>query len=433
MKDSLHLFLHCAPLTCRIGVLLALSGVWMATAQQAGSDSCSWPEFRGPTGEGHVPSSMARKLPLQWSPRENVVWKTVVPGGGWSSPVICQGRVFLTTAVENADGQLSLRAMAFEADSGEAAWTKEVFSYNKGGTPRIHRKNTQASPTPITDGEKLYVHFGHLGTAALDLSGNILWRNNNLGYSPVHGNGGSPILVDEKLIFSADGSSDPFIVALNKNSGAVLWKVPRRTSASRTFSFSTPLLIEVNGVRQVISPGSNVVVAYDPNNGREIWRVRYEGYSVVPRPVYGQGLVFISTSFDNPEVIAIRPTGTGDITETHIAWRSRRGAPNTPSMLLAGQELYMVSDGGVASCVDAKSGRHIWQQRLEGDYSASPILAGNRIYFTSEEGKVTVMEAATTTNILAVNDMEERALASPAAADGGLFIRTENHLYRVEE
>jgi outer membrane protein assembly factor BamB len=220
---------------------------------------------------------------------------------------------------------------------------------------------------------------------------------------------------------------------MDKDTGKVLWKSNRETSAKKKFSFSTPLVVAVNGTMQVISPGSGVVCSLDPKTGREIWRVRYgEGYSVIPRPVYGHGLLFIGTGFDSPTVLAIRPDGHGDVTQSHVAWTLRKGAPNTPSLLLVGDELYMVSDGGIASCVDAKTGRVHWQERLEGNYSSSPMHANGLIYFQNEEGTTTVLKAGKEFLKLATNPLGERTLASFAATDGALFIRTERHLFKVK-
>ena len=209
----------------------------------------------------------------------------------------------------------------------------------------------------------------------------------------MHGNGGSPALVDDALVFSCDGASDPFVVALSKLTGAVLWQANRQSDATKTFSFSTPLVITVKGQKQMISPGSNVVCAYDPKNGREIWRVRYDGYSVIPRPVYGHGLLFIGTGFDRPTVMAVRPEGQGDVTETHVAWKVTRGAPNTPSLLLVGDELFMVADSGMVSCLDARTGSTHWQERIGGNCSASPFHANGRIYLQTEEGLGVVLAA----------------------------------------
>ncbi len=335
----------------------------------------------------------------------------------------------MTTAVPGEGKNLSLRALCLEANSGEVVWDKEVFSVTAG---YVHTKNSQASPTPLVADGRLYVHFGPNGTACLDLEGKVLWRNSELKYPPVHGSGGSPILGGNALIFSCDGASDPFVVALEKTSGKVLLKASRQTEAKKYFFFSTPLLITVKGQKQVISPGSAAVCAYDPENGREIWRVRYDGYSVIPRPVYGHGLIYISTGFDHPVLMAIRPDGQGDVTGTHVAWTFNRSAPNTPSLLLAGDELYMVADSGIASCLDARTGHPHWQERVGGNYSASPVYAESRIYLQNEEGTGVVLKAAKEFQKLASNPLGERSLASYAVGDGALFIRTAQHLYRIQ-
>jgi outer membrane protein assembly factor BamB len=316
------------------------------------AQGADWPQFRGPDGQGHA---TVRQLPTEWNTTRNVAWVQKIPGTGWSSPVIQGERIYLTTAIsEGGSGDLSLRALCLDTHSGRTIWSTEIFQT----TPvRAHQKNSHASPTPLVDGNRLYVHFGQYGTAALDLNGKVLWKNTALKYPPIHGNGGSPILVGDALIFSCDGESDPFIVGLNKKTGAVLWRTPRNTGAKRKFSFSTPLAIIVNGTTQVVSPTSGAVIAYDPKNGKEIWRVRYpEGYSVVPRPVFGHGLVFVSSAFDQPVLYAIRPDGNGDVTATHIVWNINKGAPKTSSPLLVGDEIYFVSDAGVMTCADAKSG-----------------------------------------------------------------------------
>lgn len=389
----------------------------------------NWPEFRGPTREGHA---SAANLPLEWSDTKGVVWKQEIPGQGWSSPVVQDGRIYLTAAVPDATGaSLSLATLCLDEKSGKVLWKTHVFGQD-AGAPKIHAKNSHASPTPIIEGNRLYVHFGHQGTACLDLDGKILWRNSSLPYPPVHGNGGSPIIVDDALIFSCDGASNPFVVALDKKSGKVIWNVQRATAASKKFSFSTPALITVNGQKQVISPGSGAVFAYDPKTGKEIWHVNYgQGYSVIPRPIFGHGLLFVATGFDKPMVMAIRPEGKGDITASHVAWTVEKGAPRTPSLLLVGDELYMVADNGVASCLDAKTGTVHWQERIGGDCSASPVYASGRIYIQTEQGLGVVLKAGKTFEKLATNPLGEKTLASYAVDDGALFIRSEKNLYRI--
>lgn len=400
-------------------------------ALAAGLAACSagdWPQFRGPGGQG---ISDAPQVPVKWTTTENFSWKETIPGGGWSSPVLFKGRVYLTTAVSQANGEVSLRALCLDSHSGRTVWNVEVISapLHKG-----HAKNSQASPTPFIDGERVYVHFGHYGTAALAFDGKVIWRNTSLKYSPVHGNGGSPAVAGDALVFNCDGASDPFVVALNRSTGAVVWKQRRSVPSSRTFSFSTPLVIEVNGRAQLISAASGAVFAYDPKDGRELWHVRYgEGYSVVPRPLFGHGLVYVCTGFDRPTIIAIRPDGRGDVTATHVVWKLTKGAPATPSPLLVGDELYCISDAGIMSSLDAKTGAVHWQERVGGNYSASPVYAAGKIFVQSEEGVGVVLAAGKEFQVLARNDLKEKSLASYAVDDGALFVRTEKHLYRIQE
>ena len=382
----------------------------------------AWPEFRGPGGQGHTKAS---GLPLEWAEDRNVVWKTPVPGRGWSSPVTLDGKtVWMTTSVDRGR---SLRAVSVAFDSGDIRADVEVF--RQDAVPGMHKKNTHASPTPILEVERVYVHFGIQGTAGLDASGNVLWTNREHKFQHVHGTGGSPCLWQDLLIFTCDGADRQYVAALDKNTGETRWTADRGRSR---MSFATPLAIETPSGPQVVCPGGDLTAAYDPKTGEEIWRVTYDGFSVVPRPVYAHGLVFVVTGFYTPAVLAIRPDGQGDVTKTHIVWQERRGAPLTPSPIVVGDGLYMVSDNGIASCLDAKTGRRWWQGRLGGSFSASPIAAGDRLYFTSETGETTVVEAAREFRKLAENRLDGAMLASPAVEGKSLLMRSETHLYRIE-
>jgi outer membrane protein assembly factor BamB len=382
-----------------------------------------WPDFRGPTGQGH---SDEIGLPLTWSETSNVVWKQAVPGRGWSTPIVESGRLWLTTAVRSGSGG-SLRALAFDVETGKNVVDVEVFRTATGDSP--NPKNSLASPTPIAAGGRIFVHFGADGTAALSPDGAILWKV-RLPYQSQHGSGGSPIAYDDLLIVNCDGSDVAYVVAIEQATGKIRWKTERRRPFDQ--AYTTPLVIRVGDVDQVVSVGAHRAAAYDPTTGAEVWRVGYpNGFSNVPRPVYGHGLVFIATGFQQPAILAVRPDGRGDVTGTHVAWTLTRGAPFTPSPILVGGELYLVSDLGVATCVDAKSGKVLWQQRLGGNYSASPVFADGRLYFQSEEGVTTVLQPGREFRRLAVNQIDGSTLGSMSVAGNSLFIRSSSHLYRI--
>jgi outer membrane protein assembly factor BamB len=399
--------------------------VWLAAILTAAPASGQWPQFRGPDGQGH---SDGRNLPADWSETKNVVWKSAVPGLGWSSPVVAAGRVWLTTSIESGrGGDVSLRALAFDVVTGREVVNVEVFRLRRAR--EINPKNSFASPTPIVDGDRVFVHFGADGTAALTISGEIVWKR-DFPYESQHGAGGSPIVYGDLLIFSCDGSDAAFVVALDKQTGKTRWRTNRRQPADQ--AYTTPLVIKVGDRDQIVSVGAYRAAAYDPENGKEIWRVSYaDGFSNVPRPVFGNGLVFIATGFQQPSLIAVRPDGTGDVTKTHIAWTLTRGAPLTPSPLLVGDELYVVSDNGIASCLDAASGTPRWQVRLGGTYSSSPLFADGRIYFPSEDGSTTVILPGREFRRTAINRLDGALLASIAVSDGSLFVRSDTHLYRL--
>ena len=383
-----------------------------------------WPQFRGPTGQGHSSES---GLPLEWSDTRNVAWKVPVRGRGWSSPVVGNGKVWVTTSVAEGGGA-SLRALALDVESGRELLNVEVFRLSNANLK--NPKNSHASPTPIIDGDRVYVHFGGEGTAALDASsGAIVWAR-KFPYASQHGSGGSPTIYNDLLIFSGDGHYEAWVIALDKRSGDVKWKTERRKPFDQ--AYTTPLAISVGGRDQIVSVGAYRAAAYDAATGKEIWMVRYEeGFSNVPRPVFAHGLVYIVTGFFQPAVLAVRPDGKGDVTGTHIAWSTTRGAPFTPSPIVVGDELYVISDLGVLSCLDARTGKPHWQERLGGNHSASPIFADGRIYFLSEEGVATVIGPGTAFKKLAVNELNGATLASMAVANQSLYIRSLTHLYRI--
>src|SRR4051812_11613183 len=401
----------------------ALALVLIGAAGSAGIAAEDWPQFRGPGGQGH---STEQGLPIDWSETKNVAWKVSVPGRGWSSPVVSAGRVWLTPPPPPGK-DTSLRVMALDAQSGPPALDVEVFKFR--GTELLNAKNSHASPTPILDGDRVYVHFGARGTAALTTAGAIVWKT-ELPYESQHGNGGSPELAGDLLIVNCDGFDEAFVVALDKRTGKTKWRADRREPHSQ--AYSTPLAIHAADRDQVVSVGAFNAVAYDPLNGKEIWRVSYpEGFSNVPRPVYGAGLVFIDTGFNQPSLLAVRPDGKGDVTRSHVAWKLSRGAPLTPSPIAVGDDLYVISDNGIASCLDARTGAVRWQQRLGNSFSASPVYADGRLYFLDEDGRTVVLTPGPAAEPLAVNLLDGPALASMAVSGKSFFIRTATHLYRI--
>lgn len=381
-----------------------------------------WPEFRGPTGQG---SSSERGLPVTWSETKNVLWKVAIPGKGWSSPIVKKDRIWLTTATD--EGR-SLRAISLDRKTGEILKNIEIFHLTPVGKP--HPKNSFATPTPVVEGERIYLHFGANGTACITQSGDIVWKTQLEYKNGRHGAGGSPILYDDLLIVSGEGGDSQFLVALDKRTGTVRWKKLQGYEA-----YSTPLILRLPQGDQLISPASYRVYAYQPTTGNELWHVKYpgQGYANVPRPIYGKGMIYICTGFHKPFLLAIKPDGHGDVTESHIAWRVNRSVPLTPSPILVGDEIYMISDNGIATCVDAKTGSELWRERLGGNHSASPIYADGRIYFLSEEGESVVIARGKEFKILATNHLDAVTLASMAVSHGSIFVRSQTHLYCLKD
>jgi len=404
-----------------------------------------WPEFRGPRGTGQASGPAGKKptgLPLRWSETENVKWKTPIPHRGWSTPVVMGGQVWLTTATP--DGH-DFFALCVEADTGRVRFNQKLFHADTP-EPLGNSVNCYASPSPVIEPGRVYVHFGSYGTACLDTAtGQVLWERRDLACRHFRGPGSSPILFQDLLILTMDGVDLQYLVALDKKSGRTVWKTDRTTEwndlgpngrpiaeGDMRKAFSTPLVIEVNGKSQMISAGSKATYGYDPRSGRELWKVSVPGYSSSARPVFGHRLAFITSGFGQTELLALRVDGRGDVTDTHVAWRTNRGVPRMPSPLLADDLLFMVSDSGVVTCLEAVTGKEVWKQRLGGEFAASLLYADGRVYCFNQEGETTVLKAARTYEVLARNTLASGFMASPAASGQALFLRTKTHLYRIE-
>ena len=405
------------PMTARLPLAGFLVLVHLAAVK--GGD---WPEFRGPGQQGH---SVETGLPVTWNATENVVWKTDIPGLGWSSPAVAGGKVWLTTGVD--DGH-SLRVLRLDAATGVIEKSIEVFAPAEPGS--VHSKNSHASPTPVIEGKRVYVHFGSHGTACLSDSGDVLWTT-KLDYNHRHGPAGSPVIAGGVLVIACDGTDIQFVVGLDKATGNEVWRRPR---GEGRMAYSTPTLAEVDGAPIVVSCGGEFVIAYEPAGGQERWRFRYPGgYSNVPRPVTGFGLTFVSSGYDTPVFYALPLDGTGELGDDRVAWKTTKGVPRHASPLIVGDELYLVSDNGVISCLDARTGTVHWQERLGGDCTASPLFAEGRIYVTDENGVTKVIAAGKEYRELATNELPGRSLASLATADGAIFFRTDTAIYRLDE
>lgn len=414
-----------------ITLLAAITTIGSAAVARA----ADWPQFRGPTGQGHSNSADA---PLIWSDTENVRWRVPIAGLGWSSPAIAGKQIWLTTAT---DRDHSLRAVALDRATGRQLHDIEVFRLDDPGS--IHNNNSHASPTPVVHGGRVFVHYGAHGTACLSTTGRILWKTRELKYNHNHGPGGSPVVWNDLLIVNCDGTDVQFVAALDVETGRIRWKRDRQHISSERkngelqvpMAYCTPLLVEVDGRTQLVSLGSDAIVAHDPATGQELWWFRYSGYSNVARPVVAHGLLFLSTGFGSPQFHAIRLGGSGDITEGALAWSIKQGSlvPLDVSPLVVGDELYTIADSGIAACWDAKTGKRHWLKRLGSRYWASPVFAAGRIYCLDAEGTTTVLAPGREFEKLATNKVTGRTQASPAIVDGAIFLRTDTHLYRIEK
>jgi len=419
-------------------------GRWMVVAAAAtlsfGSTgmahgSENWPDWRGPTADGH---SDATGLPLTWSETENVVWKTPIHDEGYSTPVVWGGQAWLTTATE--DGR-TLYAVCIDANSGAVIHDIDVF--HPAEPQYINPNNTYATPSASIEEGRVYVHYGTHGTACLNTeTGEALWQRADLNCDHIQGPVSSPVLFEDLLILHFEGGDVQFIVGLNKNTGETVWRYDRPRElyegvepAFLVKAYQTPVIVEVDGAPQMLSNGALLVTGHDPRTGKEIWRVRYRDDSTISRIVTGLGLFFVNTggSPDAPYLWAVRQGGVGDVTDTHVVWKMTEDVPLKASPLLAGDLLYTMSDKGMLLCIEASTGAIVWSQRIRGDYGPSLLQAGNRIYILSMKGTTTVIEPGRAFRQLAVNQLDGRFGASPAVTGTSLLLRSETHLYCIRE
>ena len=413
----------------------AVGWAWSAKEVESAKDAF-WPQFRGPTGDGCA--KQGANPPTTWSEKENIRWRTDIPGKAWSSPVAWGDTIWVTTASENG---LRMSTIAIDRKSGAIRWNKEVF-VNTETQKDFHAFNSYGSPTPVLDGKNIYVSFGAYGTAALNKdSGEIVWQRRDIQCNHYRGSGSSPILYRNLLIYHMDGYDKQFVVALNKRTGETVWKVDRDVDYGTEDgdvkkAFGTPQIIEVSvpgstqKKTQMISTTSKAVLAYDPEDGKELWRVRYAEFSSATRPLFDGNHIFLNTGFSKGKLIAIAAGGSGDITKTHIAWEASKAIGSKPSPLLVGKDLICtLDDRGVLTAMKRATGELVWQERLGGDFSTSPLLAGDRIYCFDEKGKSHVYSVDG--KLIASNTLDGGCLASPAVVGDDLIVRTRSAVYCI--
>lgn len=391
-----------------------------------------WTRFRGPNGTGH---SKSTGLPTTWGEKSNVVWKTPIHDKGWSSPVVLGNQVWLTTAREDGKEQW---AICIDRDSGKVVHDVKVFDTPKVPYFFVKDYNTHASPTPVIEPGRVYVHFGSAGTACLDTqTGKPLWSRRDLPCDHWRAPGSSPVLWKDLLILTFDGHDKQYLAALDKATGKTVWETPRTVEyksddGDLKKAFSTPSLFEIDGKPQLVSSSAGGTVAYDPATGKELWKVNHGGMNSATPPVLGDGKVFVTTG--NPaHLVAIRPTGTGDVSKTHVDFVLKKEVPQRPGPIVLGDLLFLVSDGGIAAGLDVKTGEPVWTRRIDGNYYSSPVCAEGRLYIFDRRGKGYVLSADRAGKVLATNTLAEGVVATPAVAGKALFVRTSGHLYRIEQ
>ena len=417
---------------------LSLTVATLTSVLSAAVRAENWPGFRGPTGQG---ISSETNLPAEWDKEKNIAWTVALSGEGHSSPIVWKKHVFLTAAFD--DGT-SCHVLAFDRDSGKKLWDVEVF---KQDTPRKQERNSLATPTPVTGGQRVYAFFGGGGAAAVDFSGQIAWTNTDNHFYSQHGLGASPILYKDLLLMPWDHSikdgpdlkigwqtawDKSYVWALDKNTGKERYKAMRGMSR---IGHMTPKVVSVEGKPQLVSAGGDTVGGFDPDTGERIWWVRSGGEGVTPSPVFGDGVVYTSSGFPTNEpyaaIRAFRLGGKGEVTKQNLLWEQKKGVPMIPSLLLADGLLYSVTERGVLQCMEPSTGEIVYSHRVEGTYSASPLFADGRIYLLNDNGDTTVIRPGREYKELNRNEIGEPTQASIAVSGGHLFIRTAGHLYCI--
>ena len=382
----------------------------------------NWPMWRGPRGDG---TSLEKNVPIQWSAAQNIVWKTPIPGKGHASPIVWGDRIFVITALKEQNQRLLL---CLDRSNGTILWQCIVL---EAPLERINRLNSYASSTPAADGEKVYVSFldrDKMLIAAYDFEGNEVWVVCPGPFSSIHGYCSSPVLWKDRLIVNGDHDGDAYIIALERATGKTLWKTPR---PNRTRSYCTPIIRHIDGRDQLILSGNLCVASYDPQTGAQHWIIDGPTEQFVASLVYNGELLFMTAGYPDLFMQAIRPTGSGNVTKTHVLWQKDKDCSYVPSPIAVGPYFIVVSDTGVATCLEAKTGKSLWRERLGPHYSASLVTANGLVYFLSDKGVMTVVQPGPPFEIVAKNELGEETYASPAISKGQIFLRGIEHLYCI--
>lgn len=382
----------------------------------------NWPCWRGPRGDG---TSTETNLPVRWSETENIAWKTELPGLGHASPIVWEDRLFTVTATQEDEARVLL---CLDRRSGQLLWQTKVLI---SPFEKKHRLNSFASSTPATDGELVYTAFldgKEMVVSAHDFAGKQRWQVRPGVFSSKHGFCSCPVLFKDMVIVNGDHDGDAYLVALDRESGEIVWKTPRE---NKTRSYCTPIIRKIDGRTQMILSGSKCVASYDPNNGKRHWIIDGPTEQFVASPVYSHGLLFITGGFPDHHILAIDPRGSGNITDSHIIWRHRKGVSYVPSPVACGDYFVMVSDNGIGSCYEAKSGETTWFARIGRHFSASLVAAEGLAYILADSGEMTIVRPGQEVEIVAKNPIGEECYASPAISQGQIFLRTNKHLIAI--